>query len=88
VCASSELAASGLQMSQLPMHDATRDMIMVGEHLMAEMNTSHKLDQANKMLAKCTQSALSPLLLKALFHLKYIVFLNISEIGDCQRAGG
>jgi hypothetical protein len=47
---SSDLNACGLRLSDLPMQDPTRDIVLMGEHLYSEIQSAYQLDKANKAL--------------------------------------
>jgi hypothetical protein len=45
-----DLNACGLRLSDLPMQDPTRDIVLMGEHLYSEIQSAYQLDKANKAL--------------------------------------
>lgn len=47
-----DLNGMGLKLNDIPIHDPTRDMLLLGAHLSAEINASLELDKKNKALAE------------------------------------
>lgn len=45
-----ELTQMGLTMSDLPLHSFQRDAVFLGEHIVAEVKSAHKLDKLSKKL--------------------------------------
>ena len=45
-----DLDVQGLFLSEIPVHDVTRDLILMKEHLHAEMNIAHQLEETKQKL--------------------------------------